>query len=312
MKSIMYHYVRAYDDRFPHFKFLDISNFCRQLDYLQDTFGFLSQVQFLDCVKSGKRDSGVVLTFDDAFKDHYSFVYPELKKRGLWGIFYVPTGPYVNLSILDVHRVHLILGKIGGDRALEILSSLVKDYMLKDDCREAFHKATYSTQTHETNQSLVQVKRILNYFLDYSYREQVIDALMAVCFDKNELDELLTGFYMSLDEINEMSENGMVIGSHTVSHPVLSKLTENQQSIEIEESFAFLRKHVKSSTHNTFCYPHGGFHTFTDFTEKLLTDTNVMYSFNVEPRDIEDTDLQTRPQALPRYDCNLFPHGQAR
>lgn len=93
---------------------------------------------------------------------------------------------------------------------------------------------------------------------------------------------------------------------------MLSKLTETQQSIKIEVSFAFFRKHVKSSTHNTFCNLHCGFPTFTDFTEKVLTDTNGMYSFNVEPRGIEDTDLQIMSQALPRYDCNLFPHGQAR
>ena len=63
--------------------------------------------------------NGVVLTFDDGLKDHYNFVYPELKRRGLWGIFYIPTGQYKNKKILDVHRIHLLKGKLGSTKVLK-------------------------------------------------------------------------------------------------------------------------------------------------------------------------------------------------
>jgi hypothetical protein len=42
----------------------------------------------------------------------------------------------------------------------------------------------------------------------------------------------------------------------------------------------------------------------------LLKTNNCSFSFNVEPRDIDTKDLSDRQQALPRYDCNMFPHGQ--
>ena len=57
------------------------------------------------------------LTFDDALKSHYNFVYKILKKHNLNGIFYVPTLPYITHKILDVHKIHLILNTFEKKRA---------------------------------------------------------------------------------------------------------------------------------------------------------------------------------------------------
>jgi peptidoglycan/xylan/chitin deacetylase (PgdA/CDA1 family) len=110
---------------------------------------------------------------------------------------------------------------------------------------------------------------------------------------------------MSKEELLKMKSSGMVIGSHSVNYPVMSKLTVGEQRLEIEGSFNFLRKISVVSSKKTFCYPCGGFHSFTDETIKILEDNKCIYSFNVEPRDITSDDLRNYRQALPRYDCNL-------
>jgi hypothetical protein len=61
----------------------------------------------------------------------------------------------------------------------------------------------------------------------------------------------------------------------------------------------------------TFCYPYRGSHVVTPQPGQRLALRRRRAAFNVEPRDIEMPDLRSRPQALPRYDCNQFPHGQA-
>lgn len=104
----------------------------------------------------------------------------------------------------------------------------------------------------------------------------------------------------------------MMIGSHSVSHRIFSKLPVGEQREEIVRSLGFLEEVTSGLGVRTFCYPYGGFHTFTADTERLLEEAGCRFSFNVEARDIADTDLQARRQALPRYDCNLFLHGQAR
>jgi peptidoglycan/xylan/chitin deacetylase (PgdA/CDA1 family) len=109
-----------------------------------------------------------------------------------------------------------------------------------------------------------------------------------------------------------MHDNGMIIGSHTVNHPVLSKISKEEQYFEINESFNFLESVVGDFTIKTFCYPYGGFHSFDDNCESILNNLNCEFSFNVEQRDINKNDLQTRKQALPRYDCNKFKYGKVR
>jgi len=118
---------------------------------------------------------------------------------------------------------------------------------------------------------------------------------------------------MTTEEIKTMHDGGMIIGSHTINHPVMARLSLQKQEYQIVKSFEFLEK-IKASLPSlrTFCYPYGGFHSFTDETEKLLTDNQCVFSFNVEQRDINADDIAKRPQALPRYDCNQFKYGQVR
>ena len=105
-----------------------------------------------------------------------------------------------------------------------------------------------------------------------------------------------------------MKQEGMMIGSHSVNHPVMSKLTRDEQSIQISESFKYLKK-IGCLTHKTYCHPYGGFHSFNGNTIDLLSKANVAYSFSVESRDIEEDDISKSQHSLPRFDCNEFPHG---
>ena len=106
-----------------------------------------------------------------------------------------------------------------------------------------------------------------------------------------------------------MSENKMIIGSHTSSHPVMSKLSKNSQKLEIGSSFRFLQKLVKQDV-KTYCHPYGGAHTYNIDTIKILESYNVDFSFSVEPRNITNSDLKNSIHFLPRYDCNVFQFGQ--
>ncbi|MBN1123574.1 MAG: polysaccharide deacetylase family protein [Sedimentisphaerales bacterium] len=309
MKAIMYHYVHPDDSKFPYFRHLHRDDFRAQLDYFSANFDLISNVEFLEAIHSGKpyRDA-IILTFDDAFKDHYMYVLPELKQRGLWGIFYIPTGVYATGRLMDVHRIHLLLGKWGGQCISNFLQEMVSDEMLIDNHVEAFRSRTYRAQSNDDY--TLHVKRTLNYYIGYAYRGDILNALMERFFPE---EKALAGqFYMSEIELRKMQEAGMLIGSHSVNHPVMSKLTCREQKQEIDGSFAFLEQAMGRLSIRTFCYPYGGFHSFTGDTETLLDQAGCLFSFNVEHRDITAEDLINRPQALPRYDCNLFPHGHCR
>lgn len=301
----MYHYVRPADPELPHLRHLSLEGFKKQLAFFAREYGFCSKVDFLRSLQTGMPTPGVVLTLDDGFKDHYQYVLPYLLKEGLWGIFYIPTSPYQSEKLLDVHRVHMLLAKYGGPVIYDALREIAVEDILSHAHVHGFRTMTYSNQ--KDNQFTILVKRILNYYISYEYREMVIDELM----HKFVPDErsLVGQFYMSTEEIKQMQASGMLIGSHSVNHPVMSKLPKDKQENEIRESFAFIDQVTGGLALKTFCHPYGGFHSFTKETEILLKDNGCSFAVNVEPRDIDSLDLKTRVQALPRYDCNEFPFG---
>ena len=306
MKAIMYHYVRPDQPDLPYFKYLHLEDFAKQLEYFGDKYGFISKKDFFNSLNTAMPVKGVILTFDDGLKDHYRYVLPELQKRNLWSIFYIPTYPLMTGKWLSVHRIHMLLGRYDGEIIADALKSLVTDEMLSHEHIKEFHTETYNPQNN--NDSTNYVKRVLNYFIDYKYRQNVLDSLMDT-FCGNALVE---EFYMTRDEIVHMQYWGMVVGSHSVHHSVMSKLTLLEQEKEIQASFQTIEEITGELAIRTFCYPYGGFYSFTVETEQLLTNHSCRFSFNVEQRDIESSDLISRRQALPRYDCNEFPFGCCR
>lgn len=304
MKAIMYHYVRMPDAAYPYFRFLHFDDFKKQLDYFSQNFLILHP----SVLNEQKTTNGIILTFDDGVKDHIDFVLPELQKRNLSAIFYISTGVYDKNKLLDVHRLHVLLGKFGGKHIYDTLQNYLKDEMLIDTHVDEFKRLTYNRQLNDEYTLLA--KRIINYFISYDYREWIMDRVMEDLVKDEE--KLFWEFYLSEKDIQQMQDAGMIIGSHTVNHKVMSKLSFEEQDIEICNSFSTLEQITDGLPVRTFCYPYGGYHTFTEETEKLLEQHNCSFAINVEPRDIELKDMLYRRQALPRYDCNLFPYGKIR
>lgn len=312
MKAIMYHYVRPYNPRLPILKHLHIDDFCKQLDYFQENYGFVDKEKFLSYFNGTNydqsvEDKGVILTFDDGLSCHYDFVYPELKRRGLWGIFYIPTGVYKTKKLLDVHRTHILLASCNDKQVFEVLNKKICNEILIDANRVEFKSETYKTQIDGDYTKMV--KRILNYYIDYQYREQILDELIDE-FDLRALCQV-DNFYMNDEQMKQMKDDGMVIGSHSVTHPVMSKLTNCKQRDEIQHSFACLNNYIDIKS-KTFCYPYGGKHSYTKETIDILNQENCIFSFDVNSRDIAIDDILMGYQTLSRYDCNEFPYGQVR
>jgi len=308
MKALMYHYIRPTPSNMDYFPYLHVDDFSKQLDYLDNKYKVLSKSDFYSSIESCKAQQGVILTFDDGFSDHYNYVMPKLIERNMWGCFYIPTSPLKKGKLLDVHRIHLLLGKFGGIKCMALLNTMLKDEMLSHSHIDEFNNLTYHLQNNDI--STLTFKRILNYFIAYEWREYILDNLMGNLFSSENEKGLAENFYLSPEQIRLMSEAGMIIGSHTENHFLMSKLSSDEQRKEIKESFETLIEIINKPV-NSFCYPYGGFHSFTKETENLLSEAGCLFSFNVESRDISNHDLCNNLQALPRYDCNEFPYGKA-
>ena len=243
------------------------------------------------------------MTFDDGLICHYKNVFPELKKE-VYGVFLYQLF-HLRESILDVHRIHILISNVTKDLYTYLQNKQIQKLFDMKKIDE-FKRLTYLNQNND-KYSLI-IKRILNYFIKYDKRKLVIDEL----FDKFIKDNFtIADFYLSVNNLKEMNTAGMIIGSHTENHLVMSKLSDEQQKYEIENSFNFLESKVGNLGIKSFCYPYGGFHTFNDKTQEILSKNDCEFSFNVEQRDISLDDLRYKVHELPRFDCNQFKYGNA-
>ncbi|MFA5927325.1 MAG: polysaccharide deacetylase family protein [Patescibacteria group bacterium] len=102
--------------------------------------------------------------------------------------------------------------------------------------------------------------------------------------------------YVTNDEIIELSENGIEIGAHTVTHPDLSKISEESAKKEIFESKSQL-ENLLGTTIVTFCYPSG---KYNDSIEALTKEAGYKFAITTENK------LSTfnKPFSLQRYRVN--------
>lgn len=307
MKAIMYHYVRQGSAELPHFHYLHVDDFVRQLDDFADSYRFVGRDEFLDILDGAEVPAdGLLLTFDDGLADHFDFVYPILKERGLWGFFFIPTGVHETGQLLDVHRIHQLLGAFGGERMQAELEAYLQETGLNVDSASTFDESRYAPLVQDAATTSFKLK--LNYQMPPADRKRVLDGLMAAHFDEAELT---AQFYMSPEQLAHLEGEGMIVGSHSVNHPVMSRLTVEEQRAEIDGSFAFLASVLPELEPRTFCFPYGGVESFTGDTLRLLAEAGCRCAFSVDRRDITTEAVHDSVLALPRHNCNQFTFGTA-
>jgi len=309
----MYHYIRSHREALPFFTYLHQDDFVKQLSYLKSEYGFANQERFLEWIRDPAQSNeppGVVLTFDDGFREHFEIVAPILAEFGAWGIFYVPSLVLTSETVLDVHRAHLLLGHLSGETCLRHLLDESIASMFPDEVREDFRFETY-VNYKSGDAATTQFKRMINFYVDYTWRKELLDKLISRFIPSSTWSAISANFYMNSEMVRQLHAQGHLIGSHSVTHRLMSKLSEDEQRIEIGESSTVIQE-ITGSFPLTFCYPYGGFPSFNATTEKVLEEVGLLFAFNVEERDISQHDVATRRFALPRYDCNSFPHGNVR
>ncbi len=135
----MYHYVRDLKhSRYQDIKGLDISLFYEQIEYLKKHYQFITMETIIDSLENNSSlpDKSVLLTFDDAYSDHFKYVFPFLDKHKIQGSFFPPVKAITEHTVLDVNKIHFILASENDKSKIisEIKNELDKyrkDYNLK-------------------------------------------------------------------------------------------------------------------------------------------------------------------------------------
>jgi len=140
---VMYHYVRDLKySRYPSIKGLDVTLFKEQVVFLKKHYSFVTVEEVIAATRGIHKlpSHPVLLTFDDAYIDHFTYVFPILKNEGVQGAFYAPVKAITQHKVLDVNKIHFILASTPEEK----MSSLLKEIaLLLDKYREVYHLESF-------------------------------------------------------------------------------------------------------------------------------------------------------------------------
>ena len=301
VEFIMYHYVRdVKNSLFPKLKALDYNDFKFQINFLKKNYNIISIEEFYNN-DFNKESKNCVLTFDDGYRDHYDFVFETLVKNNIKGAFYPPVDVVLSNKLLDVNKIHIILASAEEKKIFERLKF---HYNLRNTSKNGldFYIEKINKLCRYDNEITVLIKRLLQTSLDYELRQQLCDDLLKD-FCEHPLKDLNNLFYLSIDQIVEMKDNGMHFGSHGKSHFWFESLNADFQEREIAESKFFLDNIYKAEPYLlTMCFPYG---SYNKITIDLLKKYNYKIGLTTVPQ-IYNPDHNTFLE-IPRLDTNDYP-----
>ncbi|MDJ0710575.1 MAG: polysaccharide deacetylase family protein [Woeseiaceae bacterium] len=176
----------------------------------------------------------VSITFDDGYADNFSVAWPVLRKLGL------PATIFVATDFLDG-------GRMWNDTVIESVRRANGNVLDLDNLGLGRHDCATNAQRLEASSRIIaQLK-----YLDPDER-----AAKTASLAEQIGEPLPNDIMLESAQVSELSANGIEIGAHTNTHPILQSLDDDSARYEILEGKrrleAIIRKPVRC-----FAYPNG-------------------------------------------------------
>lgn len=303
---VMYHYVRDLKhSRYPEIKGLTTDDFKRQIDYIKKNYNPISAYDLMDAIETNTElpSKALLLTFDDAYIDHFTEVFPVLDKEKLSGCFFPPAKAILKNQVLDVNKIHFILASVSDKNILvDFLYRSIEEYhSLYNLKSKEFYWKQCGIPSRYDPAEVMFVKYMLQRELPEELRSLITDNLFKK-FVSNDEKSFSKELYMSIEQIGCLQRNNMYVGSHGFDHYWLNSISEDKQRKEIESSLEFLEKVGSDSNRWIMCYPYGA---YDESLLSILKNNNCVagVTTKVGVADLEKDD----PLKLPRLDTNDIP-----
>lgn len=215
-----------------------------QMRWIKTWFNVLPLAEAIERLRSDSLPArAAAITFDDGYADNCTVALPILRRAGLSATFFIATG-------------YLDGGQMWNDTVIDVVRS-AEGPEIDLSPQKLGH---YSVATlKDRQQSLGQLLNALKY-MEPAQRGKLAGDLAAAAKIRPSHDLMLTS-----DQVRTLAESGMTIGAHTVSHPILARVAEQEARTEMILSKQTLEA-ITGSEVTLFAYPNGK--PETDYTAK--------------------------------------------
>ncbi|WP_201797127.1 polysaccharide deacetylase family protein [Vibrio penaeicida] len=302
----MYHYVRPIKtSRYPEIKGLELDLFVEQLEFFRDNYSIVTMEEVIEAQSQGTAlpENALLLTFDDGYAEHFTYVYPLLKKYGVQGTFFIPAKAVLEHKVLDVNKVHYVLASVDNAQLLvdtlrNELENYSEEYQL--DSFDNYFKE-YAVANRFDTKEVIFVKRMLQHALPEELRNILADRLFRKYVGLSE-EAFAKELYVTREQLELMVKDGMHVGCHGYDHYWWNRLDDETLELEIKRSTDFLKSLGCKMENWTACYPYG---SYSEDVVALLESKGCKIAFTTEVRQVDV--LNDHALLFARFDTNDFP-----
>jgi peptidoglycan/xylan/chitin deacetylase (PgdA/CDA1 family) len=253
-------------DRFRYHNTVSEREFDEQLAFLTTHFHIVSVGDVIAAFngETPLATGAALITFDDGYRNNLALAAPLLKKYGVPAVVHVSTAYMGSNQTLWPEEVvtrilcwpEQTLRMPGEDRSAAVPSNPGERRAFAEGVRESCKQVP---------------NRDKELYLCYLRRHMTEEA--------DEAARELFGF-MNWDEVRQLADFGVEIGSHTVNHPILTRCDPGELNSELRES----KREIELQTGKpcrAIAYPNGGLEDFNAEVMKKTEEAGYELAFTV-------------------------------
>jgi len=230
-----YHGVGAHD--LPLYCRLPKSAFAMQMRYLKRHYRLLSLRQMEEELQNpAAQGEGVVVTFDDGYLGTYTDAFPILREYAIPATVYLTVGSIESGELAWYDQIFLQFERATSDVTVSL------------DGEREIRLGDFATRVEAATALILHLRTLPD-----DKRRQWCESLMKTMPIPQAA---LCGSMMNWDQVREMLQAGISFGCHTMTHPVVSRLTPDALSREVGDSKALMENRLGVQT-GDFAFPFG-------------------------------------------------------
>ncbi len=234
LSILTYHSVLEKDDPLCPGS-ISVGDFDNLICFLSNNFNLIPLEQAVDLLVLEKLPSrAVVLTFDDGYANNYDVALPILQKHK------VPATVFIATGFLDG-------GIMWNDSIIEVFRRYKSDSINLNEISLGEYSLTNSLERYIATQKVISLLK----YVEPEKRLNKVRELVEFCKVNLPINLMMTS-----EQVVKMSASGIAIGGHTVNHPILSKINDDQAWSEITDGKNKLETLINGKV-NLFAYPNG-------------------------------------------------------
>ena len=241
--------------------------FLSHVKYLvENNYNVISLEEAADLLKSKSRIPGgaVVITFDDGYKSIHRNVLPIVKRYGIPATVFLSAGPVETGKPLFVDALAHALEKTES-RTLDLRACNLMEYDISTrDLKEAAGR-----EINEYGKGLKTDERM-------KLLEFIFERLGVSPADPEHAERMLTW-----GEVVELRNAGISFGAHTLTHPSLARIPEDEARVEMIGSKKMLEERLGSEV-KTFAYPYGSANDVNERVKRAAGESGFLCACSLE------------------------------